>query len=184
VFPKGVVQVRQEEQVKFGEDGLGGGGVDALVVLERGLEEVGSSEGSTRMVVEFADLLSENPRSPLPTMLDPRTRRHLSGRDCILFDSSITPVGYTHVPPTASLIDPTHPHRVEDEPHNPERLLPLFHIFIARTRRARFNTYDLLHNPNRFREVAVHIRLVPIPNKGANLLREDWPCRSAFLWGF
>jgi len=43
VFPEGVVQVRQEEQVKFGEDGLGGGGVDALVVLEHGLEEVGTS---------------------------------------------------------------------------------------------------------------------------------------------
>ena len=53
MFPKSVVQVCQEEQVKFGEDGLGGGGVDTLVVLERGLEEVGqvgSSESSTRMV--------------------------------------------------------------------------------------------------------------------------------------
>jgi hypothetical protein len=49
VFPKGVVQIRQEEQVKLGEDGLGEGGIDVLVVLERGLEEVGT-------VWEFGEL--------------------------------------------------------------------------------------------------------------------------------
>jgi hypothetical protein len=42
VIPKSVVQVRQDEHVRFGENGLGGGGVDALVVLEHGLEKVGT----------------------------------------------------------------------------------------------------------------------------------------------
>ena len=49
-------------------------------------------------------------------MLDPTARRHLLGRDCTLFNSSITPVAYTHVPSTALPINPTHPHRVEGEP--------------------------------------------------------------------
>jgi hypothetical protein len=42
VFPKGVVQVRQGEQVKFGKGSLGRAGIGALVVLECGLEEVGT----------------------------------------------------------------------------------------------------------------------------------------------
>ena len=43
MFPKSVVQIGKEEQVKFGKDGLGRGGVDELIVFERGLEEVCTS---------------------------------------------------------------------------------------------------------------------------------------------
>ena len=66
-------------------------------------------------------------------------------------------------------------------------LVVLEHWGGLKGRRARQDVkfaYDLLHNPNRFRQVAVHVCLIPLLNKGASMLRESRPAISPPCWSF